>query len=360
MSTKELFLENLGKALRKLICDRLYEGTDAGTRGRLTGEIDEFIAEYAAECTFDELRETFVSAESAMSLFFAYQDARRICGETDAGIREDPVAAGSEAVPSHKPLLMGGDLWEDQATGMIFVWVPGGVFRMGSGPWDDQGAADEKPVHEVWLDSFWVGRYPVTVGQYLAFAENHPEHLPEWMDGDLTVGALERYDGFGDSPPARNTPIVGISWHDAGAFARWLSDRTGHFFRLPTEAQWEFTARSGGVDQKYPGGRQPEPFAWFADNSGGRLHPVGEKEPNGLGIYDMSGNVCEWCLDVYARHAYDHHAPHNPAVLSGEGGQVVRGGSWRYGARDIRCADRGHYVGNYRDGDLGFRLVRMG
>lgn len=361
-SAKATFLSRLQQALQRVIIERLHDDADDRTRDRLRREIEGFIRENASEYSLAELMETFVSAEAAIGLFYEYRDARRIVGESETAPGETAATGGVAAGGGRQHLRMGGDVWEDQATGMPFVWVPGGAFAMGSGPWDEQGAADEKPVHDVWLDGFWIGRYPVTVAQYMAFAGENRAHLPEWIHMDASgkpAGrSVERYTGQIDIEAARNEPVTGVSWHDAQAYARWLSRLTGHFYRLPTEAQWEYAARSGGREEKFAGGPDPESVAWFAGNSGNRLHPVGEKSANGLGIYDMCGNVCEWCLDVYARDAYAHHADHNPAVLSGEGGHVVRGGSWRYGARDIRCADRGLYVAGYRDGDLGFRLVR--
>jgi formylglycine-generating enzyme required for sulfatase activity len=130
--------------------------------------------------------------------------------------------------------------------------------------------------------------------------------------------------------------------------------------RLPTEAQWEYAARSAGRAEKYAGGHPPDKAAWHAGNSGGRLHRVGRRAPNGLGLHDMCGNVCEWCLDVYDGLAYSRHAELNPLVAEGgSGARVVRGGSFHHGTRDVRCADRGLFVPDYCGDDLGLRLVRL-
>ena len=218
---------------------------------------------------------------------------------------------------------------------------------MGSGEWDGQGLADEQPVHEVWLDGFWMARTLVTMAQYRRFAEANPEHSPQ--PPFLEEGAA--WDDF---------PVVGISWHDAVAFARWLSKKTGNLFRLPSEAQWEYAARSGGRTEKYAGSDHAEDVAWYAENSRDRCHRVARKKANGLGIYDMCGNVCEWCLDHYDKTAYRRHGGHNPVYRSSDdAARVVRGGSWRYGVRDVRCADRGLLVAERREVDVGFRLMRF-
>ena len=134
----------------------------------------------------------------------------------------------------------------------------------------------------------------------------------------------------------------------------------GKQFRLPSEAQWEYAARSGGRTEKYAGGDTAGEVAWYADNSQDRIHRIARKKPNGLDIHDMCGNVCEWCLDHYTRSAYRDHDGHNPIIqLDDDTVRVVRGGSWRYGARDVRCADRGLLVADRREIDVGFRLIRF-
>lgn len=357
--TKEQFLANLEKALTRLICDQVEKTTDPAARSRTAGAVAEFVRENAAEYELEDLVATFSSAQNAIGLFYEFQEAKGLCQPDSLPAHRQATGDGAAC---QAPLRRGGDLWEEPVTGMVFVWVPGGSFLMGSGDWDDQGAADEKPVHEVWLNGFWMGKCPVTVDQYLVFAKAVPTHAPHGIRPSgpfLLDGRCQGCGGsIGNRPVGGDWPVVGVSWHDAMAFAKWLSDKSGTFFRLPTEAEWEFAARSGGRPEKFPGGLPPEATAWYQANSAGTPHPVGQLRPNGAGLYDLSGNVCEWCLDVYHRQAYERHGQLNP-VFTGEGTcRVVRGGSFCYGAKDIRCADRGLAVPEHREGDLGFRLVR--
>ncbi len=152
--------------------------------------------------------------------------------------------------------------------------------------------------------------------------------------------------------------MVEISWNGAKAFVKWLNTKRDGKFSLPTEAQWEYAARSGGKDQKYSGGDNVDKFAWYSSNSGKKTHNVGTKAPNGLGIYDMSGNVWEWCEDVYVADAYSKHSRNNPLILSGGSYRVNRGGSWSYSPGFVRCALRNWYSASFTFYDLGFRLIR--
>ncbi len=138
-------------------------------------------------------------------------------------------------------------------------------------------------------------------------------------------------------------PVEEVSWNDAEEFISKLNQRSGKRYALPTEAQWEYAARSGGKNEKYSGGSDVDRFAWYDSNSGDKTHYVGTKAPNGLGIYDMTGNVWEWCRDVYDENAYSKHAGNNPVVTSGSGGssRVYRGGSWGRSPGNVRCARRG-------------------
>ena len=331
---KERFLQNLEKALRLMICDRLNTGADDATRRALASDVADFIRYNAGEYTLEELVET----DLAIGLFYEYQDAKRLV---------DQAPASPEAPSTETGVRMGAGRWLETLTGMAFIWVPGGLYLMGSGDWDDQGLADEKPVYEVWLDVFWMAQTPVTVGQFRRLADAAP--------GDNFL------DIFSEPEPGDDdVPVVRVSWHHAVAFARRLSERTGQIFRLPSEAQWEYAARSGGQAEKYAGSARADDVAWYADNSSGRLHRVARKKPNGLNLYDMCGNVAEWCLDHYAKSAYQHHDGHNPVIqLDSDTARVVRGGSWRYGAKDVRCADRGLLIEDRRETDVGFRLIRF-
>ncbi len=227
----------------------------------------------------------------------------------------------------------------DPVTGMEFVWVPGGCFQMGCGSWAGNCERDEKPVHEVCLDAFLIGKFEVTQGQWRKVMGGNPS----------------RFNNSDDCS------VESVSWNDAQKFIRKLSalNSNKYQFRLPTEAEWECACRSGGKPETYSGGSRIDRVAWHNGNSGGGIHWVGIKAPNGLGLYDMSGNVWEWCEDVYAKNAYSRHTRNNPVNTKGGSRRVARGGSWASGARSCRSANR-NYDGapGYKRGSLGFRIAR--
>jgi len=136
-----------------------------------------------------------------------------------------------------------------------------------------------------------------------------------------------------------------------------LNSRSQKTYRLPTEAEWEYAARSGGKREKYAGSNSPDSVAWYSSNSGDSTHPVGRKSPNGLGLYDMSGNVWEWCLDWYSKDYYDSSPRHNPRGPESGLKRVIRGGSWTTLERGLRSTHRVGAKVNYRNKSLGFRLV---
>ncbi|MEO5357622.1 MAG: formylglycine-generating enzyme family protein [Nitrospirae bacterium YQR-1] len=224
-------------------------------------------------------------------------------------------------------------LYTDAVTGMEFVFVKGGCFRMGDIFGD--GFPDEKPVHEVCVDDFYIGKYPVTQQQWVTITGGNPSRF---QDNDTN-------------------PVEQVSWEDAQDFIRELCARSGALYRLPTEAEWEYACRGGGAHERYSGGNFPDNFAWYDTVSGKKPHPAGIKQPNSLGIYDMSGNVWEWVLDVYARDAYSKHERNNPIHHGPGRSRVMRGGSWYDQVKSVRCTNR--YYGNpgFRFIDIGFRLV---
>ncbi|MFW6455814.1 MAG: formylglycine-generating enzyme family protein [Desulfohalobiaceae bacterium] len=227
--------------------------------------------------------------------------------------------------------------WTEPITGMQFVWVPEGCYYMGCGPWTTDCNEDEKPVHEVCLDGFWLGKYQVTQGQWKKIMYDNPAFFQEGDD----------------------YPVEMVSWDDCHKFIRKLSvsNQEKFGFRLPTEAQWEYAARSGGQNEIYAGGSELPKLAWYQDNSEGRTKPVGSKNPNGLGLYDMSGNVWEWVQDIYRKDAYSLHEKHNPVITSGGQRRVFRGGSWYNEAIFLRCSFRSFFAPLSRVYYLGFRLA---
>ena len=228
----------------------------------------------------------------------------------------------------------GGGTWTDPVTGMVFVWVEGGCYEMGCGDWTDGCGDSEYPVHEVCVNGFWMGKYEVTQGQ--------------WQQ---VMGSNPSYFDYGDY-----FPVEQVSWDDCQEFIDDLNSQRGSVFRLPTEAEWEYAARSGGLEEKYAGGDDLDRLGWYDANSGDRTHQVGTKVANGLGIYDMSGNVWEWCSDRYDSNYYYISPPDNPQGPPSGSFRVFRGGSWGNSAQGCRSALRNR-SSPFRFYRIGFRLV---
>jgi formylglycine-generating enzyme required for sulfatase activity len=214
------------------------------------------------------------------------------------------------------------------------VPVDGGTFWMGANPEDSEAYDDEKPRHQVTLSGFSIGRYEVTQEEWEAVMGSNPSYFK---------GAKR--------------PVEDVSWDDCQEFIRKLNEKTGKQFRLPTEAEWEYAARGGNKSQgyKYSGSNNFGAVAWYGGNSGNQTHDVGQKSPNELGLYDMSGNVWEWCQDWYDD--YSSSSQTNPTGPASGSNRVLRGGSWDGGAWDCRVSGRGNYSPGDRDDDLGFRLA---
>jgi formylglycine-generating enzyme required for sulfatase activity len=153
-----------------------------------------------------------------------------------------------------------------------------------------------------------------------------------------------------------NHPVIHVSWNDAAAYAEWLSRKTGQTWRLPTEAEWEYAAQ-GGKNYKYAGSSIISNVGWYSKNSGGKTHIVGQKSPNNFGLYDMTGNVWEWCSDWFGSDYYKSSPQNNPQGPSSGSGRVLRGGSWSHYARYCRTAHRHNRRPDARNYYNGFRLV---
>jgi formylglycine-generating enzyme required for sulfatase activity len=211
------------------------------------------------------------------------------------------------------------------------VQIPAGEFQMGS----RTGDSDEMPVHKVSIkESFYIGRTEVTVRQFRAFAEatgyKTEAERGNWgfnyAWGFTIVPGRDFNWHQSKFPQTEDNPAVYISWNDAVAFCKWLSKETGRYFRLPSEAEWEYACR-GGKDLDYS--ENPNETGWYRENSEGRTHPVGQKKPNAWGLFDMHGNAWEWCLDVW-------HSNYKGAPIDGSAWlredyavrRVLRGGSW--------------------------------
>jgi formylglycine-generating enzyme len=220
--------------------------------------------------------------------------------------------------------------------------ITGGSFSMGS----NNGGVAEKPEHTVYLGSFAMMKYEVTFDEYDKFC-------------DATQRSKPSDQGWGRG----NRPVINVSWDDANAYAQWLSTQTGQTWRLPTEAEWEYAARGGNKSRgyQYAGSNDVGSVAQYAGNNNKSTESVGSKHPNELGIYDMSGNVWEWCIDLYDDNYYanspSNNPSNNPQGPSSGSNRVYRGGSWISGAGYCRVARCDNYMPSGRGGDLGFRLV---
>ena len=222
----------------------------------------------------------------------------------------------------------------EPVVGMEFVLAKAGSFSMGDR--FQVGIENETPVHHVELDRFHIAKYPVTQSQWDRLMPENPSMFP-----------------------GENRPVERVSFRQALEFARKMAQaNNGRYdFGLPTEAQWEYAATSCGAKDKYAGGDEPETVAWFEENSGSATRPAGKKKPNSLGLYDMSGNVWEWCLDFYKEDAYRFHEDRNPQCREQGPDRVIRGGGWNTDAWSVRCARRFGFPEEDCGPSLGFRLV---
>lgn len=263
-----------------------------------------------------------------------------------------------------------GTAWREESTGMEFVWVPSGCFYMGCDGDDEDCDFDEKPFHRVCLDGFWIGRYEVTNAQFAMFV-NHADSLDQpWFESHAQDPDSRIHGGTGRyyvEEKYERHPMVHVSWLGAVAFCKWLSKQTGYQFRLPSEVEWEYASRAAGQGEGlYAGFKDIDKTAWYVKNSGHSTHTVGEKKSNPLGIFDMSGNVWEWCLDVYDSEAYRYHGGRNPVYLASnadiykdtESLRVLRGGSWFSDARYCRSSARSWGNPDSRGRYIGYRIVR--
>jgi formylglycine-generating enzyme required for sulfatase activity len=213
------------------------------------------------------------------------------------------------------------------------VLVKGGSFAMGC----NTGKADERPVHIVALNDFYIGKFEVTQQVWRA------------VMGSDTLSSS-------DCPTC---PVFDVKPKNIDVFITKLNQLTGKHYRLPTEAEWEFAAIGGKASKgfKYCGANSLDAIAWYAPNSGMITHPVGLKQPNELGLYDMSGNVWEICVDWYQRNYYKHCPKENPCQTKKTMFRLVRGGSWR--SEEQRCQSRARNIDvhDHHISNSGFRLV---
>ena len=222
--------------------------------------------------------------------------------------------------------------------GMEFVLIPAGSFTMGADKNFENAGDDETPQHRVSISKpFYLGKFEVTQAQWTAVMGNNPSNFK-----------------------GRSNPVEQVSWHDVQVFITRLNKQEGHSrYRLPTEAEWEYAARAGTTGA-YSFGDDADSlgrYAWYWDNSGEKTHPIGQKEPNAWGLYDMHGNVWGWVQDWYGERYYASSPGTDPKGPSSGSDRVSRGGGWYYNAQYCRSAFRYYFTPGYRFSDNGFRLA---
>lgn len=245
---------------------------------------------------------------------------------------------------------LGGRGWAQETLevlGLRFRLIPGGTYVLGSAPDQPVRYSAELPEYRVVLKPFYISVTEITNEQYGRFLTATGRRPPLYWHDPALNGPRQ--------------PVVGVSWYEAVAYTEWLTRTTGVVHRLPTEAEWEAAARGGLIGQPYPWGAEPP-------DAGGRFRanyypndfaadgfrftaPVGSFPPNGYGLYDMAGNVAEWCLDRFT--------PTRPTSFAHPEARVLRGGSWMSRARELRVASRQYAPPEKADGFIGFRVVRL-
>jgi formylglycine-generating enzyme required for sulfatase activity len=220
---------------------------------------------------------------------------------------------------------------------MEMVSVKGGCYKMGNV--GDESTQNEKPVHEVCVKDFLIGTYLVTQAQWISVMGKNPS---------------------GHRDCGENCPVENVSWNDVQEFIRKLNERTKKLYRLPTEAEWEYAARSGGKNEKWAGTNDEKElgdYAWYLNNAKYVSHPVGKKKPNGIGLYDMTGNVWEWVSDWYAEDYYAKSPKDDPQGPASGRTHVLRGGYWGDVGAFSRVTRRISLTADAKAPGYGFRVA---
>jgi formylglycine-generating enzyme required for sulfatase activity len=272
-------------------------------------------------------------------------------------------------------LLWGSTTAQPDALPPEMVFVQGGTFEMGCTPEQTNCGSHESPVHEVTLTDFYIGKYEVTQAQWAAIVpeyapnysqygqgDTHPAYRISWYDAVTFCNRLSQQEGY--------TPVY---YFDAGLtepfdslvgspsiYVDIYQDPTANGYRLPTEAEWEYAARGGAQSggYQYSGSDDINEVAWYAGNDNSQSEPAGTKAPNELGVYDMSGNVWEWCWDWHDSSYYGNSPSCAPLGPTGGSNRVPRGGSWSNAASNCRVANRYNFTPGFRVINFGFRLSR--
>lgn len=304
--------------------------------------------------------------------------------ETKQDAQQPPAEPKPEQPPAET--VASSQTWREPTTGLEFVWVPGGCYEMGSPSGEKGRKSDESLPHKVCVEGLWVGKTEVTVGAFRRFVQAagykteaeregfswYFTRAREWIKRDGTNWQNVAFDQKDDHP------VINVSWNDAKAMADWLSRQDKGTFRLPKEEEWEYGCRAGTKTARFWGDSPDEacryanvsdwslkkayPDSFIHECDDGFIHssPAASFQPNGFGLYDMLGNVSEWCEDASGRSGGKWKPNPNRLVNSGQADRVFRGGSWRNDPDRVRCADRAASDPVFRRPGLGFRLVRQG
>jgi len=247
------------------------------------------------------------------------------------------------------------------------IKITGGDFTMGN-----ELYINEKPSHKVTLSNYSISKFEITNIQYCDFLNSYKnetttkelsDYPNETMCYEAEESGIQFLNGtWSVKEGYDNFPIIYVSWFGAYEYCKWLSNETGKKYSLPTEAQWEYAAGGGVLHQTYAGTISKSTvgnFAWISTNSESKIHEVGTKSANVFGIYDMNGNVWEWCLDWLNTSFYTSAAVTNPVNLTPDESRANRGGSWYYDSSFCRNSYRNGFSPSAADFDLGFRIVSV-
>jgi len=271
---------------------------------------------------------------------------------SSSSLEETPVPTSTITPPLSQAI---GDTITNAVDGAVMAYIPAGEFQMGG----DLGQSDEKPVHTVNLDAFWIYQYEVTNHQFAAFLntiENEKEEIDRWLDTGANDARIYQNGGeWQIKATYTDHPIVNVSWYGATAYCNWAGGR------LPTEAEWEKAARGGLKGEYFPWGEEFPVCKLKATNGAqnsactGQTVPVGSFAPNGYGLYDMAGNVWEMvnsCYQVYTYNPIDGREDPEASCS-----RIIRGGSWYYYVSGLRVSFRDFFEPSTQANDMGFRCV---
>lgn len=324
-------------------------GQQFGVRYVLVADISEIFESIFISARMIDVQTAEISASTETSGNVEGIDGlTKLADEIVKSLIGSDLPTGNNSQISSGSNLSNSDFIETAAgLNMKMIFVEGGDFLMGAT--SEQGSeadSDEQVIRRVKLDSYYIGECEVTQAQWAKIMGTSIYQQASKAGQSSTYGV------------GPDNPMYYVSWEEAMAFCRELSRMTGRTYCLPTEAQWEYAARGGkkADGSKYSGSWSIDAVAWYDGNSGSSTHQVKYKRPNGLGIYDMSGNVWEWCADWYSN-TYNVNETTNPVGPSSGSNRVLRGGGWGSYAKNCRVASRCYNTPGSRNGTYGFRVV---